>query len=373
MAASPSSRQSNPPEEELLVEPIRWIRGATTVGALALVGIGVLARPPVLEAADPPWDPPPCPAAVAPSGAAAWFRLDGIVDEAGTLTGQRLTVGRLGAGGRTMDLPPESFATGPTAGRVLVGADDGARSRLSLVDVGAGCATILAEEDAVVRAALVTPDETAVVEHRVDRATRTDLGVWRVPLDGGRGRRLVPGLAADARYGRTFGTELRWAPDGRLAITACGEVRCRTRLLDTGSGRSTSVGPTGPVIGVTSDGAVVAHEPCGGFPCAIVRRAPGRDATLLVPATGPATMAGDRIVFEAARGRLTALDARTGRLTAIEGEQLAPVATGSAAGAGASHAADAALLVLGATLDGRSSRILAAGATAPVDATEAVR
>ena len=355
------------------MEPIRWIRGALPVAALALVGVGTLARPPLLEAADPPWDPPPCPAAVRPSGAAVWFRLDGLVDDAGTLTGQRLTVGRLGAGGRTMDLPPESFATGPSAGRVLVGADDGDRSRLSLVDVEAGCATRIAEEDAVVRAALVTPDGVAVVEHRVDRATRADLGVWRVPLDGGRDRRLVAGLAADARYGRTFSTELRWAPDGQLAITACGEARCRTRLLDTASGRSTSVGPTGPVIGVTSDGAVIAHEPCGGYPCAIVRRAPGRDATVLVRGTGPATMAGDRIVFEAARGRLNALDAVTGRLTTIAGDQLAPVATGSAARAGASHAADAALLVVGARLDGRSSRVLAAGATAPVDATEAMR
>ena len=139
------------------------------------------------------------------------------------------------------------------------------------------------------------------------------------------------------------------------------------------TGRSTSVGPTGPVIGVTSDGAVVAHEPCGGFPCAIIRRAPGRDATVLVRGTGPATMAGDRVVFQAARGRLTALDARTGGLTAVDGDQLAPVATGSAARAGASHAADAALLVLGERLDGRSPRILAAGATAAADATEAQR
>jgi hypothetical protein len=374
MAASPSSRQSIPPEEEALVEPIRWIRGAVPVAALALVGAGVLARPPLLEAADPPWDPPPCPVAGAPSGAGAWFRLDGLVDDAGTLNGQRLTVGQLGAGGRTIDLPPESFATGPWAGRVLVGADDGARSRLSLVDIGAGCAIPIAEEDDVVRAALVTADGSAVVEHRVDRATRADLGVWRVPLEGGRGLRLVAGLATDARYGRTFSTELRWAPDGRLAITACGELRCRTRLLDMGSGRSTSIGPTGPVIGVTSDGAVVAHEACGGFPCAIVRRAEGKDATVIVRGAGTATMAGDRVVFEQAPGRLTALDARSGRFNAIaDGDGLAPVATGSGARAGASHAADSALLVLGERLDGRSSRILAAGASAPVDSAEAVR
>ncbi len=356
------------------MEPIRWIRGAIPVATLALVGAGALARPSLLEAADPPWDPPPCPAAVAPSAAPAWFRLDGIVDDAGTLIGQRLAVGRLGGGGRAIDLPAESFATGPWDGRVLVGADDGARSRLAFVDVGLGCATSVAVEDAVVRSALVTPDAAAVVEHRVDRATRADLGVWRVPLDGSPTRRLVAGLTADARFGPTFTTELRWAPDGRLAVTTCGEMRCRTRLLDAASGRSTAIGPTGPVIGVTSDGAVVAHQPCGGFPCAIVRRASGRDATVLARDTGPATMAGDRVVFEAARGQLTALDALTGRRSGIDGgEGLAPVATGSAARAGASHAGDAALLVSGGRLDGRSSRILAAGESAPVDAAEAVR
>ena len=356
------------------MEPIRWIRAAIPVAGLAFVGATALARPPLLEAGDPPWDPPPCTGAVAPSGAAAWFRLDGLVDDTGTLAGQRLALGQLGGGGRTLELPPESFATGPSGGRVLVGADDGARSRLWLVDVGLGCTSPVGVEDAIVRSALVTPDGTAAVEHRVDRATREDLGVWRVPLDGSRARRLLAGLAADAGYGRTFSTELRWAPDGRLAVTACGETRCRTRLLDTVSGTSTAIGPTGPVIGVTSDGAVVAHEPCGGYPCAIVRRPPGREAKVLVDGVGPATMAGDRVVFEAARGRLAALDARTGRLSAIEqDEHLRPVATGSAARAGASHAADAALLVLGTRLDGRSSRILSAGATAPVDATEAVR
>ena len=225
------------------------------------------------------------------------------------------------------------------------------------------------------RAALVTPDGSAVVEHRVDRATRADLGVWRRPLDGAAPGGCVAGLAADARYGRTFSTELRWAPDGRLAVTACGEMRCRTRLLDMASGRSTSVGPTGPVIGVTSDGAVVAHEPCGGFPCAIVRRAPARDATH--PRRRTQARPRWRPIVSCSRtagGRLTALDARTGRLTAIVGaDGLAPVASGSAAHAGASHAADAAVLVVGERLDGRSSRILAAGATTPIDAAEALR
>ena len=357
------------------MEPIRWIRAVVPVAALALVGAAALARPPVLEAADPPWDPPPCPPGpVGGEEAGSWFRLEGVVDAAGTLAGQRLVVGLLGAGGRAIELPAESFATGPWAGRVLVGADDGRRSRVTLVDAERSCARTVSESEAVVRSAVATPDDDAVLEHRVDRATRADLGIWRVPLTGGAARRILAGLAADARYGATFSTELRWAPDGRLVVTACGESRCRTRLLQPTTGKTEAVGPTGPVIGVTSDGAVIAHEPCGGFPCGIVRRAPGHGAELLVPAAGPATMAGDRVVFEIDRGRLATLDAGSGRLTSVEDAGgLVPVPTGTGARAGASRPADAALLARDGRLDGRSAAVLAADGTTPAAATEAVR
>jgi hypothetical protein len=356
------------------VDPIRWIRGAVPVATLALVSAAALARPSLLEAADPPWDPPPCPASAAAStGESAWYRLDGVVDDAGTLVGQRLIVGVVGAGGRAVELPPESFASGPFGGRVLVGADDGSRSQLALLDPAGDCRSVVGEETAIVRSALVTPVGDAIVEHRIDRATRADLGIWEVPSAGGRATRLVAGLAADARYGPTFSTELRWAPDGRLAVTACGASQCRTRLVALDTARSTAAGPTGPVLGVTSDGAVIAREACGGFPCAIIRRAPGLAAAVIVPDAGPATMAGDRVVFEIAPGRLAAIDARSGLRTTIDGDGLYPVPSGSAARAGATHAAGAALLVLGERLDGQSVRVLPAGASAPVDALEAVR
>ena len=358
------------------MESLRWIRGAVPVATLALMGAAALARPSLLEAADPPWDPPSCPAATgAPAIVVpAWYRLDGVVDETGTLSGHRLTVGALGEPGRAIPLPPESFATGPVEGRVLVGADDGSRSRLELLNVGRGCRTVVADEAAVVRSALVTPDAAAVVEHRVDRTSRADLGIWRVPAAGGPATRIVAGIAPDARYGPTFSTELRWAPDGRLAVTACGESRCRTRLVAVASGRATAFGPTGPVLGVTSDGALIANAGCGGFPCAIVRREPGRDAVVLVERAGLATMAGDRVVFEAGPGRLAVIDALTGSLSRLdEADGLTPVATGSHARAGASRADDAALLVLGSRLDGRSVRVLPADAVTPTRPTELVR
>ena len=90
-----------PRRRRKLVEPIRWIRGAVPAVTLALVGVAALARPPVLEAADPPWDPPPCPAAAAAvtEQVPVWYRLDGVVDDAGSLTGQRLTLGPAGGAG----------------------------------------------------------------------------------------------------------------------------------------------------------------------------------------------------------------------------------------------------------------------------------
>jgi hypothetical protein len=362
------------------MEPFRWIRGAVPVAALALVSAATLARPPVLEAADPPWEPPPCPAAIAGTGGiaggadpVAWYRLDGVVDRTGTLAGQQLVVGVANGPVRRVELPPESFASGPVGGQVLVGADDGTRSRVSLVDVGWGCETLVGVDPAVVRSALVSPDGRTVVEHRLDRATRADLGIWRL-TPGGRASLVVRGLAPDARYGPTFSTDLRWAPDGRLAVTACGEHRCRTRLIDIATGHTAAIGPTGPVIGVTSDGSVIAHAPCEGFPCALVRRAPGGDARVIVERAGLAAMAGDRVVFEVDRGRLASVDARSGRPSRLDAaDGLRPVALGSLAREGGSHRPGTALLVEGTRMDGRSARVLPAGDTTPAALTEVVR
>jgi hypothetical protein len=291
------------------------------VATLALLGAGVFARPPVLAAADPPWVPPPCAdappggwagTAVGPSAPPVSTRLEGVLDRAGTLAAWRLTLGIEGAVPYRMELPPESSASATVGSIVVVTADDGRRSRVSLVDVGRGCATALPDELDVVRSAVLSPDGQSVVEHRVARVTRADLGIWRVPLDGGRDRRILGAPAADGRYGRTFVTELRWLADGRLGATSCGEQRCRTRLLDPATGKVTAVGPTGPVVGFAMDGAVIAHEACGGFPCALVRHDTDGTARTLAKAAGPATMAGDVVVFETTAGRRAAVDPATG-------------------------------------------------------------
>jgi hypothetical protein len=333
------------------------------LAAAALMGAGVMTRPPVLVAADPPWDPPPCtdsgPGGGRATTAAAWYRLDGVLDEAGTLAGSRLTLGLVGGLTRRLALPPEAFASGPVRGIVLVGADDGTRSRLSLVDVVHGCATPLPDEASVVRSALIAPDASVLVEHRVDRVTRADLGVWRMPLRGGRATQIVGAAPADERYGRTFTTELRWAPDGRIAVTSCGERACRTRLVEPRSGHGVEIGPTGPVLGIDADGGVIAHEACGGFPCPLVRVDADGHARVVVKVAGRAAMAGNRVVYDAGHDGLRALDLRTGSVDVVRGAAgLLPVADGSMAPAGVERRRDVVVLAPRGVVDGSGTRVL---------------
>ena len=322
------------------MEVIQFARAILPLAAVALLGPPGAAGPRAFAAADPPWDPPACRApAVAglPANGAAWYRLEAVLDSTGTLAGQRLTVGVVGRRARQVALPPESFASGPVADVVLVGDDDGTRSRLRAVDAGRGCAHHGRRGRRLIRGAILAPDGAIEVEHRVDRATREDLGVWRRSARGGTAVRLLPGLVPDAAHGRTFATDLRWAPDGRLSVASCGERVCRTRLVDPTTGVVAATDGTGPVLGVAA-GRVIAYAPCDGFPCAIV----GVDPTTggidtLVPDAGPAAIGGPRdasLVFERA-GRLTTLDLLTdAQVDVPASDGLVPVRSGSGATAG---------------------------------------
>ena len=101
--------------------------------------------------------------------------------------------GRASPGGRsgTLDLPPESFASGPVGGLVLVGDDDG--SALAPAPAGPGARLRDAwspREAAVIRSAVLDPDGAR-------RSTSTawtgppgrDLGVWRRAIGAVGGRR----------------------------------------------------------------------------------------------------------------------------------------------------------------------------------------
>jgi hypothetical protein len=286
----------------------RWLRlfgpGAVALGAVAVIAATSLG------AGLRSWVPPPCvggandrvtsmldtgAAGLAGERGAAWFRLDPVLGADGALAGQRLSLGLDGEPSqRTMELPNETFAAGPFGRLVLVGADDGVRSRLLALDVAGGCGWAIADAPDVVRGATIDGSATLIYEHRVDRATRADLGIWTRPLDGsGAARRILAAPPADDRFGRTFTTTFSWDEGGRrLAVQSCGEVACRTRVLDPDGGPTASVAEPdlGSIIGLDGD-RLVTYGACLGLPCPIVSTdLRTGDRRLVVPEGGSAAL-----------------------------------------------------------------------------------
>ena len=252
----------------------RWFRragpGILALGAVALVATATLA------ARDRPWVPPRCAGELATGparpGSGAWFRIDPQL-EAGERRGQRLVIGVAGrVRPRAIALDPESFAAGPFGGRILVGTDDGIASRLSLLDPAAGCAAALGTASDVIRRATLSPSGDAVLEFRVDRRTRSDLGVWRRSLrDPEDVLRLLPPIGLDGRFGPTWSTEFAWSDDGAtLAVQSCGEAACRSRVVgrDGDSLRDVSDPELGELVGLDRERLVV-RGACRGLPCPI--------------------------------------------------------------------------------------------------------
>jgi hypothetical protein len=307
----------------------RWLRWIGP-GVVALGALGFIASA-TFGAGPRPWTPRACagpPAeriavakepdtrAVPSVRGAPWFRLDPVLDAAGALRLQRLAFGLAGDRiARTTDLAAESFAAGPFGRIVLVGSDDGTTSRLEALDIAAGCSWALAEERAVIRRATIDPTGTAVYETRVDRVTRADLGVWLRPTDGlNPARRVLPPLAPDARFGRTFTTEFAWDLAGdRLAVQACGEGACRIRFIARAGGSTGTLDAAdlGPSVGFDR-GTVVTYGACRGLPCPIVstdmatgnRRVLVSAAFLAVLASTPD---GARLIHESPLGASQAL------------------------------------------------------------------
>jgi len=313
----------------------RWLRSIGP-GVIALGAVALLAST-THGGGDRPFAPNPCGGARADLVGAArdpgaptmaglrnepWFRVDPLLDRDGALRGQRLVTGL--AGGRAPDaaeLVSESFAAGPHGRIVLVGSDDGTTSRLVAFDVAGACAWTITEERDVIRRATIDRSGTRLYETRVDRATRADLGVWLRPLDGGPARRVLPPLAPDTRYGRTFSTEFAWDVDGdRLAVQSCGEVACRTRVVEPVGGSPVTVDDPdlGTLVGLVGD-LVVSYGACRGMPCPIVSTdLVTGERHVLVPDGGPAmvttTPDGARLIHEVRAG-----PGRTLRSTALDG------------------------------------------------------
>jgi hypothetical protein len=226
-----------------------------------------------------------------------------------------------------MHLPAEAVVGGPVDGIVAVAADDGTRSTVTLVDLARGCATDVGSTTEVIRAVTLTPDGSAVLEARVDRARRADLGVARRAVARPHAAALwLDPLPPDARFGTTWATSFMWALDGRrLAIQTCGERACRTRIVDAATAqvvRSVTDPELADAVGLTAD-ALVVHAACGGLPCPIVAVpvAGGRPVTLAA-AAGQAALTRDDdgravVVHE------TRPDAGTLRVVRLDGTHVA--------------------------------------------------
>jgi hypothetical protein len=288
-----------------------------------------------------PWQPPPCPP-VDPPGVAAdtstHYQLAAMLDETGTLVAQRFEVFPRGGSVATMDLPPETFASGPVRGLVVLGDDDGIRSRLRLVDRARGCVRFEAVEPAVIRSALIALDGSSLWEHRVDRATRADLGVWTRSLADRGSVRVLAGIDADPDYGPTFSTELRESADGHLSVASCGALACRTRIVDPRGPVVGLVAGTGPPIGFTQ-GQLVAHAACDWWPCPIVAVDPKTsERQTLVDAAYGAELGGAKdgfLIYQGPGGDLEVMDVASRAGRSLAGAQgLAPVRRGSHPDAG---------------------------------------
>jgi hypothetical protein len=344
MATSPSSRhQHHPPEEVHSMELGRCLQLVPATG-LVLAGALALGGQPLLAAAPAAWEPEACGSGGAPPGQDdTWYRLDPVLDRTGTLEGTRRSMGSGTGPGRSVALPAEAFASGPVEGRVITGADDGSESLVRAVDPARGCATLIARERAaVVRSAVAAADGLTLYEHRVDRRTRADLGIWRRDLvawqTSGTARQVVDPLPAAAAEGPIFTTGLLLDGEGGLVISSCGERACVLRALDR-DGVARRIDGAGPALGA-SGGTIVARAACSGLPCPVVAHDPDGTTRVLEDEAWHAAMGGRTVVVEGAEGALRAIDARSGATAPVDGGGRIPVDGGSLATSGFAAAPD---------------------------------
>jgi len=267
----------------------------------------------------------------------SWWTSVERLDAAGTLLGRRLAVGAstdTTAGG--LDLPAESSISGPVGGLIVVTADDGSRSTVRVVSTVAGCGLVIHETDAVVRTAILNRHDRSVLAHLVDRATRADLGTWRLAIAAGgaaEARLVAPPLGDLARsVGTVWGTGLVLDAQGaHLAVQSCTDLGCLTRVFDLRHPGAAAVvikgAAEGPMLGFAGE-TLVTWAACPGYPCAILAWDPAtsRSRTLLTAATAAAmTSDGRRLVAvqsDAATSQPIELDPSSGRLSHLRG--LAP-------------------------------------------------
>lgn len=153
-----------------------------------------------------------------------------------------------------------AWANGPFDGVVLVGDDDGARSRLFTVSALDGAeADLLQANDAVVVGAIEARSGDLYFVP-IDRETGLDRGLWRVPSGGGSSEVIHDGPIRLAPQDFAVGWRMEWSADGKVLVTqACRTRECVTLVHDVESGASRVDDGLGELIGVTDAHYVTAH------------------------------------------------------------------------------------------------------------------
>jgi hypothetical protein len=285
-----------------------------------------------------------------------WWKTADRLDANGTLLGRRLSVGRGASVSGSLDLPAESSVSGPLDGLVVAVADDGARSSVQVIEVGRDCGLVIHESQDVVRTAILDPRSRSVLAHVVDRATRADLGTWRLalgPAGATEARLAAPPLdAAAVGMGTVWATDLRLDATGsRLAIQSCADLGCVTRVLDLDHPASAPTlirGVTqGPMLGFAGSN-LVTWAACPGYPCPVIAWSLRDGAShQLLPGTNAAALTADgrrlvALVTEASGQRALELDPSTGRTSGLHGLAAGarPLRMGPSADAGLEVAPD---------------------------------
>lgn len=255
--------------------------------------------------------------------AGSWWKTVERLDGRGVLLGRTLFVGHGSVAVARAQLPAESSVSGPVHGIVVVVADDGTRSEVQLVSAATGCGIVVRDMAAVARTAILDPHDGSVLAHLVDRASRADLGTWRLTT-GADPILVAPPLGTLAgAVGTVWGTDLQLdAGSTHLAVQSCADLGCLTRIFDLtlpSTPPQVLSGETeGPLLGFAGSD-LVTWAACPGYPCSVLAwDASTSHSRVLVELASAAAMTRDgrRVVVlltDAKGSRALELDPVTGR------------------------------------------------------------
>lgn len=150
------------------------------------------------------------------------FEWSGDVDAGGTIRGHTLRLGT----GRTWRAGPRGFADGPFRDRLVTGERDASGTTIRVMDLDVGCVTREVRLADLVYGSVVAADGTLFVS-TVAADDRRELGVWRVPPDGGRPRRVIAPPTRDLATAVPRTLDLALTDEG-VRATWCAADGCET-------------------------------------------------------------------------------------------------------------------------------------------------